>query len=45
MATPPKLPARPFKWLLLAVRVGLGLWYAGDAVSAASNDPLLLGNP
>lgn len=27
-----KVPRKPLKWLLLAVLVGLGSWYAGDAV-------------
>jgi hypothetical protein len=28
----PRFPAKPFKWLLLGVLFGLGVWYAGDAV-------------
>ena len=28
----PRLVPKPFKWLLLSVLLGLGLWYAGDAV-------------
>ncbi|MGH7575704.1 MAG: DUF2306 domain-containing protein [Longimicrobiales bacterium] len=31
----PRFPGRPFKWLLLAVLAGLGLWYANDAVGYA----------
>ena len=27
-----KFPPRPFKWLLLVTLLGLGLWYAADAV-------------
>jgi uncharacterized membrane protein len=30
--SPPGHPAKPFKWLLLATLLGLGLWYAVDAV-------------
>lgn len=30
--SPPNYPAKPFKWLLLAMLVALGLWYAADAV-------------
>jgi hypothetical protein len=27
-----RFPPRPFKWLLLAILLGLGLWYAADSV-------------